>query len=318
LAHNQNTNKQLQSKHVPAVEVKESSGSSSETISTLPTAEEQTPTLSLQSSNLSAEDLSKADIEPKAETMEVHKHPHHVMHKKKWHEYFLEFFMLFLAVFLGFLAENMREHFVDIRKEKEYMHSLVNDLRADVQDIEGNIQLGAMVTEKLDSLVYLLNYKNPDKNTQDFYRLAVVAGRIVQVRFEDRTSSQLKNSGSLRLVRNSGLSDSIRGYWGQIKINEQIASRMGDLQSKSGDLAMQILSNKYYVLNNSANPFEGRRVKDDAKLLNNDPKLLAQFANFANNRLIVLYIYLMNLRYTKAMASRLIAFIKKEYHFADD
>ena len=40
------------------------------------------------------------------ENMEVHKHPHHVTHKKKWAEYLLEFFMLFLAVFLGFLAEN--------------------------------------------------------------------------------------------------------------------------------------------------------------------------------------------------------------------
>ncbi len=38
--------------------------------------------------------------------MEVHKHPHHVMHKKNMGEYFLEFIMLFLAVFLGFLAEN--------------------------------------------------------------------------------------------------------------------------------------------------------------------------------------------------------------------
>ena len=49
---------------------------------------------------------------PKLQTeeMEVHKHPHHVAHKKKWGEYFLEFLMLFLAVFLGFMAENVREH----------------------------------------------------------------------------------------------------------------------------------------------------------------------------------------------------------------
>ena len=40
--------------------------------------------------------------------MEAH-HPHHVTHKKKWPEYLLEFFMLFLAVFMGFLAENIRE-----------------------------------------------------------------------------------------------------------------------------------------------------------------------------------------------------------------
>jgi hypothetical protein len=33
--------------------------------------------------------------------METH-HPHHVTHKKKWTEYLLEFFMLFLAVFLSF------------------------------------------------------------------------------------------------------------------------------------------------------------------------------------------------------------------------
>ena len=35
------------------------------------------------------------------ENMEVHKHPHHITHKKKWREYFLEFFMIFVAVFLA-------------------------------------------------------------------------------------------------------------------------------------------------------------------------------------------------------------------------
>ena len=53
------------------------------------------------------------------ETMEVHKHPHHVTHKKKWGEYLLEFLMLFLAVFLGFVAENIREHKVEREREKE-------------------------------------------------------------------------------------------------------------------------------------------------------------------------------------------------------
>ncbi len=28
------------------------------------------------------------------ENMEVHKHPHHVTHKKKWGEYLLEFYMI--------------------------------------------------------------------------------------------------------------------------------------------------------------------------------------------------------------------------------
>src|SRR6476646_4366628 len=65
------------------------------------------------------------------ENMEVHTHPHHVTHKKKLPEYLLEFFMLFLAVFLGFLAENFREHQVAKEKEKIHMENVLEDLKAD-------------------------------------------------------------------------------------------------------------------------------------------------------------------------------------------
>ena len=73
------------------------------------------------------------------ENMEVHKHPHHVMHKKKWLEYLLEFFMLFLAVFLGFIAENIRESSVERRQEMEYIHSMINDLKTDTSKLGKNI-----------------------------------------------------------------------------------------------------------------------------------------------------------------------------------
>jgi hypothetical protein len=52
--------------------------------------------------------------------MEVHKHPDHVTHKKNWKEYLLEFFMLFFAVFLGFVAQNIREHIVEKDRAKQY------------------------------------------------------------------------------------------------------------------------------------------------------------------------------------------------------
>jgi len=73
-------------------------------------------------------------IEPQTETMEVHKHPHHVTHKKKWIEYFLEFLMIFSAVTLGFYAENIREHASDTAREKEYMRSMVEDLKQDTSN----------------------------------------------------------------------------------------------------------------------------------------------------------------------------------------
>jgi len=61
--------------------------------------------------------------------MEEHKHLYHVTHKKKWAEYLLEFFMLFLAVFLGFTAENVREHLSEKNKAYRLAKSLENDLK---------------------------------------------------------------------------------------------------------------------------------------------------------------------------------------------
>ena len=63
--------------------------------------------------------------------MEVHHHSHH---PKKWKEYITEFLMLFLAVTLGFLAENLREVYV----EKERSHELILQLQS---DIKNNIKL---------------------------------------------------------------------------------------------------------------------------------------------------------------------------------
>ena len=64
--------------------------------------------------------------------MEVHHHSHH---PKKWKEYLTEFVMLFVAVTLGFFAENQREHFVERHREVEYMESLMEDLSKDKEDL---------------------------------------------------------------------------------------------------------------------------------------------------------------------------------------
>src|SRR6185369_7095980 len=87
----------------------------------------ETPAVSLQPETT----LQTSSNKPETENMEVHKHPHHVTHKKKWGEYFLEFLMIFLAVFLGFLAENFREHQVEKERGKQYIESFYNDLEKD-------------------------------------------------------------------------------------------------------------------------------------------------------------------------------------------
>jgi hypothetical protein len=61
--------------------------------------------------------------------MEVHAHSH--TPRKKWQHYLWEFLMLFLAVTLGFFVENQREHLVEHQREKQFVQSLFNDIKAD-------------------------------------------------------------------------------------------------------------------------------------------------------------------------------------------
>jgi len=66
--------------------------------------------------------------------MEVHAHSHSPG-KKNWKSYFWEFFMLFLAVFCGFLAEYKLEHLVEKRKEKQILAALYEDLKKDTVNL---------------------------------------------------------------------------------------------------------------------------------------------------------------------------------------
>jgi len=146
------------------------------------------------------------------ENMEVHKHPHHVTHKKKWGEYLLEFIMLFLAVFLGFLAENLREQIVEHKIEKEYIHSLVEDLKSDtLQSNEVLILLNSR-TAGLDSVITALSSPGIIENSNNAYRLWSKNIGLPDFISNDRTIQQLKNSGGLRLIRNKAVSDRIMEY----------------------------------------------------------------------------------------------------------
>ncbi len=144
--------------------------------------------------------------------MEVHAHTHTA--RKKWTHYFWEFLMLFLAVFAGFLAENQREHYVEHLREKQFIKSLVNDLKVDTARLNSLIEHRITRELLLDSLTSLLNNENADRYTKDIYFLATVIPRITLFQFtpNDGTMQQLKNAGGLRLIRSHTITDSIINY----------------------------------------------------------------------------------------------------------
>lgn len=83
---------------------------------------------------------------------------------KKTLRYLLEFLMLFLALFCGFIAENWREQRADNRLEKEYMHSIVEDIKSDILQSEEVLKQLDRRIAGTDSLMILLSSPEILKN----------------------------------------------------------------------------------------------------------------------------------------------------------
>ena len=246
--------------------------------------------------------------------MEVHKHPHHVTHKKKWAEYLLEFFMLFLAVLLGFVAENWREHIVEQKRERQYIESLVADLKSDQQVLSthiGQVKTGILM---MDSVVAILNTPvQIANNTGRLYYLARLAPRLNPLSTNSRTFEQLKNSGNFRLISNLGTSDKIMSYYEKFplirlleSVNETEFNEYKKIASKIFDPAvfLKMEGDKNQII----------RINDNPPLRINDNELLQQLSVFSVYMHATKKGIVAASEELKISGTELIEYLQKEYH----
>ena len=142
--------------------------------------------------------------------MDVHAHSHTA--RKKWSHYFWEFLMLFLAVFCGFLAEYQLEHKIEKDREKQFIQSFIEDLETDTAAINKNLLFRKAKGDQMDSLIDLLSEQKIKGYENELYYLGRMLVRTSRFQSNDRTITQLKFSGSLRLIRNENAADSIISY----------------------------------------------------------------------------------------------------------
>jgi len=143
--------------------------------------------------------------------MEVHAHTH--TERKKWTHYFWEFFMLFLAVTLGFFVENQREHYIEGQREKKYMQNLLHDLARDTANYSLSIALRLQRERQARQLITMLYSPERNKHLADLYYFARQMPRMNTIFYStDATMNQLKNSGALRLIKKTEVADSIVAY----------------------------------------------------------------------------------------------------------
>lgn len=155
-----------------------------------------------------------ANITPKQETikMDIHaNHLHHAPGNKGWH-YFFEFLMLFLAVFCGFLAENYHVQLMERHHEKEFIKSIVEDIKSDTLESEKIIKRLNTMHTGIDSILIELASPGIIKNSNKAFRLWNQNMGLETFVSNDRTIQQLKSNGELRLIRNKAVSDRIMKY----------------------------------------------------------------------------------------------------------
>lgn len=126
----------------------------------------------------------------------------------KWRKYAFEFLMLFLAVFLGFVAENTREDFAEKKQSidlaKSFYEELKNDSIAIAAKVEGRLK-------KELALEYMVNFFRDSSLASGSKALSINFIWAMTARtpiiFTPRTVvlEQLKSSGSLRYFKNEKL-----------------------------------------------------------------------------------------------------------------
>ncbi len=127
---------------------------------------------------------------------------------KNWKKYTFEFVMLFLAVFLGFVAENIREDFAEKQQATELAKSFYEELKNDSITVAAKIE-GRIKKEK--SIKYMISFFKDSSLTTSSKALSINFIHAITARtpiiFTPRTvvMEQLKSSGSLRYFKNEEL-----------------------------------------------------------------------------------------------------------------
>ena len=213
--------------------------------------------------------------------------------------------MLFLAVFCGFLAEYQLEHKIERNRETQYIESMVRDLSEDTAKMSVEIVRNTRKEAGVDSLlvtIYAIPYTNG--SLKIMYRLKnnYLYNRA-QVFFTKRTITQLKNSGGLRLIRNKPASDSIVIYDENCEKIEKQFDGLLTHQMKAREIEYKVFDPRCKL-----------ETTTKFTLLNNDDKLMLEYANWLTTTKMSIKYYVVLIKDQKERAIRIMQFLQKEYH----
>jgi hypothetical protein len=150
--------------------------------------------------------------------MEVHHHPHREHKKKAWKEYVLEGLMIFIAVMMGFIAENIREGITNREHVKELVSQLVQDLKSDTSHLNNIHKEEAAIFLADSALIDLLNKPLKEVNTDRLLQLINLSHSLWPFYPSTGAITAIKNEIHLKQFSNSKMIGLIARYEGHIDL----------------------------------------------------------------------------------------------------
>ncbi len=242
--------------------------------------------------------------------MEVHHHPH--VEKKSFKEYLLEGLMIFLAVSMGFIAENIREHQIEKKIGKELIKSLVDDLKADTTAFNENASFWTTRLQGIDSLRYYIQPDIKNTNMDRTYYWVEHMFEFEDFKYHDATIQQLRNTGNFRLIENRNVIDSLIAYDGSIKslyFNVEISARSQYLFLRH--MQTGLFNSKNFKTFSNELPKTISTTK--GYIIQDKPGSLFEYYNELYNYKHLGAVQILNDKALHIQATSLIALIKKEY-----
>lgn len=146
---------------------------------------------------------------------------------KSWKSYFLDFAMVFLAVFLGFWAENFRSQIQEEKKVELIKQAIVRDMKKDLlqlNDYVAQANYNLSMIDRMDSLIL----ENPELvDQQDFYSTMVNYSVAYLFTPSDKSLKQAEEMGVIQNEGNDSLSYAALKYnyfLLDLKFTEQLLS----------------------------------------------------------------------------------------------
>ncbi len=246
--------------------------------------------------------------------MEVHRHSHSARKKKT--DYLWEFLMLFLAVFCGFLAENLREHYIEQIREKKYIRSIVEDLATDTTWMNSYLYDQRVSIEALDSVIFLLKRASTDsfsrKRVYYLTRMSIKLSSPNKINYN--AYDQMRNSGNLRLIKEQASVDSISRYYFGAKDIEQLNETIMQRQSALVEFEGKIFDGAVFQNMLDINNFEFKEPAGSPAFITADKNLINDFitrVHYLGSANVYSLVYA---RRQKQSAISLIDYLNKEYH----